>query len=275
MEFSDLTAPITPAEFLGRYRKGVCFFVRGKPAKFRDLVTLQEIEDRLNEGCNLSTPMQIIKDGQRHALVNWNHRWSPLALRKKQIKEFIETGHSFMMMNMSQINPRVARLLDAIEAAFSDDDLHADLHIYVSTTRAASAYNAHRDYPQHKIYLQVLGHTQWCLYEAIAKLPPEVVAIPEAEEDQKLHEVARFTLKPGDLFYMPPGVFHKIRNVGGPRVSFSIPCSPGGEGTERVDRTFIPFKAIFEAEAAAAAREPHDVSVDADAITVAHDRWAL
>lgn len=49
------------------------------------------------------------------------------------------------MVNMSQINPRVAQLLDGIEAFFKDDQLHADLHFYVSTTCEATAYDAYRD----------------------------------------------------------------------------------------------------------------------------------
>jgi len=48
---------------------------------------------------------------------------------------------------------------------------------------------------------------------------------------------------PGDLFYMPPAVFHKIRNTGGPRVSLSIPVSPAGG--KRMDRTYIPFERLF------------------------------
>jgi len=273
MLFSELVAPLTPEQFMERYRARVCFFVRGTPEKFRDLISLQEIEDRINEACNISSPLEIIKDGMRSPLVNNKHFWSQMALRKKEIRELLETRHSFLMMNMSQINPRVARLIDGIEDVLREDNLHADLHLYVSTTRAASAYNAHRDYPQHKIYLQVIGRTEWRLYELAGELASDVVAVPAAEEPGKLREVAKFVLNPGDLFYMPPAVFHKIRNLGGPRVSFSIPCSPGKPGMERMDRTHIPFRAIFEAEQQAAAQEAHaDDDVDPNQVTVAGTR---
>jgi len=267
---------MSPDEFKDRYRRGVCFFVRGTPNKFVDLITLQEIEDRLNEGCNISAPVQIIQDGVRKPLVSENHYWSPRALRKTEIKKLIEERRSFLMVNMSQINPRVAQLLDGIEAFFREDGLHADLHLYVSTTRAATAYNAHRDYPQHKIYLQVIGRTEWRLYEPVRELPADTVAVPEQEEAGTLREIAAFTLNPGDLFYMPPAVFHKIRNLGGPRVSFSIPCAPGRPDTQYMDRAHIPFRAIFEGEqqAAAQAEDADDQKRD-DEVTVAHGRWSV
>ena len=53
-------------------------------------------------------------------------------------------------------------------------------------------------------------------------------------------------LEPGDLLYMPPDTFHKVRNEDGPRVSFSIPFVIHKENIQRMDRTHIPFKEIFE-----------------------------
>ena len=275
MDFAQLIAPMAIDDFRDRYRRGVCFFVRGAPDKFSDLITLQEIEDRLNEGCNINSPVQIIQDGVRRPLTSDHHYWSPKAIKKGEIKQLIEQRRSFLMVNMSQINPRVAQLLDSIEAFFRDDRLHADLHLYVSTTRSATAYNAHRDQPQHKIYLQVIGRTEWRLYEPTVALPADTVAIPANEEAATLREIAQFTLNPGDLFYMPPAVFHKIRNLGGPRVSFSIPCAPGREHTQYMDRTHIPFKAIFQAEQDAAAQETPEQPRDDSEVTVAHGRWSV
>lgn len=253
MDFDDLIAPLTRDEFMDRYHNGTCFVIRGQSDKFTGLISLDDIESALNQGCNINSPLNIVlEDGTRRPFVDNKVPWSPLALQKATIKTMIEQGHSFMMTNMSQINPRVANLIDQIETAFTDDQLCADLHLYVSGTREASGYNAHRDYPQHKIYLQVIGSTEWQVFDHDEALPPETRAVRENDEAKFLRLNTKFVLDPGDMFYMPPAVFHKIRNVGGPRVSFSIPCTPA-PGRKHMDRTYIPFKALFESEMSAAA----------------------
>ena len=56
-----------------------------------------------------------------------------------------------------------------------------------------------------------------------------------------------FVLEPGDVLYVPPGKFHNVRNTHGPRVSFSIPFVVYVDSKKpRMDRTYIPFRAIFE-----------------------------
>jgi ribosomal protein L16 Arg81 hydroxylase len=244
MDFDTLIAPLSRDEFMSRYRRGDCFVIRGTPEKFLHLISLEDIEHRLNDGCNLNHPPQIIEDGSRRPLMHSKVAWSSIAVDKGAFLDRLRNGKSFMMPNLSQINPRVAALIDGIENALADD-MRADLHLYVSSRAAASAYNAHRDYPQHKIYLQVMGTTEWRVYHHEPDLDDEVRAVKTGEEERYLEEAACFSLEPGDLFYMPPAVFHKIRNSGGPRVSFSIPIVPAGG--QRMDRTYIPFKEIFEA----------------------------
>lgn len=250
MKFKDLINPLPVKDFFERFELGSCFVIRGNAEKFSRLVDLQDIEDKLNDGCNIGNPVELIRGGKRGALVDSDIAWSHLAIRKTEVLGEIRDHCSFMIPNMSQLNPRVASLVDGIEQAFHDLDARADVHLYVSTTREASAYNAHRDYPQHKIYLQVIGSTAWTVYSHDPDLPNDVCAVKERDRDKTLTVASRFTLDQGDLFYMPPSVFHQISNCGAPRVSFSIPMVL--ESTrKRMDRTYIPFKSLFEAEMAA------------------------
>jgi ribosomal protein L16 Arg81 hydroxylase len=157
------------------------------------------------------------------------------------------------MRNMSQINPKVASLIDAIEASFKG--ARADLHLYISPMDDGTGYHAHRDFPQHKIYLQVIGKTSWEIFDHHADLPRESVNLADADEPRYLTKIMEFTLAPGDVLYMPPGRFHKVRNHHGPRVSFSIPFVVNVDGKAgRMDRTHIPFRAIFEGAMKEAAR---------------------
>lgn len=246
MDFQALIAPISLQDFAAKVAAKETFVMPGGGKRdFNDLISLEEIEAVLNNGCNLNKPMQIIADGGRMPLIDRNLPWSPVALRKAEIKRLLESGHSFMMMNMSQINPRVAALIDAIEARFRG--ARADLHLYVSPKDDGTGYNAHRDFPQHKIYAQVIGSTSWRIFAHGDDVADETVSIPAAEEGRYLTQEMEFVLEPGDVLYMPPGKFHKVRNTHGPRVSFSFPFVVNVDSKKpRMDRTYIPFQAIFE-----------------------------
>src|SRR5690606_5990557 len=117
---------------------------------------------------------------------------------------------------------------------------------YISPKKGASAYNAHRDFPQHKLYLQVIGSTHWQVFKSKQALQDDVRSVTAEGEEKLLERVADFELVQGSAFYMPPAVFHKVNNPYGPRVSMSIPFIPSAEGVKRMDRSYIPFKEIFE-----------------------------
>jgi ribosomal protein L16 Arg81 hydroxylase len=247
MNFNTLIKPLSKKIFMEKFNQGTCFVIRGESDKFQGLITLEEIEARLNDGCNLASPVEIIHDGKRQPLVDFSCAWSKIAVKKKDVLLSILGKRSFMMPNSSQINTSVAALIDGIEDQFKKQHIRADLHLYVSPAGGASAYNAHRDYPQHKLYLQVIGSTDWTIYSHDPKLPDDVVAISSGKINNKLKVAGEFRLNPGDLFYMPPSVFHRIANTGGPRVSLSIPFI-ASKKQKAMDRTFIPFKQIFESQ---------------------------
>lgn len=245
MDFDELISPWTRDQFLSHFKKGDCFVIRGNPEKFQDLITLQEIEARINDGCNWNSPLNIIShQGTRSAPVVKGIPWSNTALRKREVLDKLADGHSFMMTNLSQINPRISVMIDGIEDALSDYGLHGDLHLYVSPREGSTAYNAHRDYPQHKMYLQVMGSTKWSIYNHTDAVLADQSAFSKEDIEGKLIEAARFVLEPGDLLYMPPAVFHSVLGVGGGRVSLSLPFAPSKNRT-RMDRTYIPFVDLF------------------------------
>jgi ribosomal protein L16 Arg81 hydroxylase len=244
MNFKKLIYPMGLEEFLLKYNNNESFIIKGHKDKFSNLITLEEIESTINNGCNINSPMQIIKDGVRHYYIQQNLKWSQVALQKSVIKKLLEEKHSFMMMNQTQINKKVSELIDTIESTFTNS--HADLHLYISPKTASTGYDAHRDRPQHKIYMQIIGMTHWKIYKIIKEMLEETIALEEKDEKVYLEEEKNFTLEPGDLLYMPSGTFHKVRNEEGPRVSFSIPFVIEKEKSEYMDRTYIHFKELFD-----------------------------
>lgn len=246
MKFEHLIQPLTIEEFTRKVIAGETILMPGHGRRdFTHLLSLEEIEAVINNGCNINMPMQMVVDGERQFVVDEKVNWSPVALKKREVLKLLQSGHSFMMMNMSQINRQVAELIDTIENSFTA--AYADLHLYVSPKEDSTGYRAHRDRPQHKIYLQVIGRTDWKIFTYSDELPEETVSLAEEEESKYLQLDKEFTMEPGDVFYMPPDVFHKVRNYREPRVSFSIPFIIERQSPcARMDRTYIPFKKIFE-----------------------------
>lgn len=242
---SSVLHPIPLDDLKEHYRKGQCLVIEGAADKFQHLISLQDVERRLNDGCNANVFAQLIKDGTRAADTDANCLWAPSSLRKTAFRQGLEAGHSFMLSNSSQITPEIASLIDDIEAVFADDSVHADVHLYVSTSTRGGSYNAHRDLPQHKILLQAFGETQWQLFEGKEEIPENMIAVLPQEQDHYLKQVAEFTLKQGDFLYMPPGTFHRVVSVGKPRISISIPFYAMPEA-QRMDRSYIPFVELFE-----------------------------
>ena len=80
----------------------------------------------------------------------------------------------------------------------------------------------------------------------LESLPENINALKEEDEIKYLKESMTIELKPGDMLYMPPDTFHKVRNHNEPRISFSIPFNKVEEKFKKMDRTHIPFKQIFE-----------------------------
>ena len=239
--------PMTTDDLKTHFDEGRCLVLEGTANKFLALVTPEDIERRLNDGANASTFPQVIKDGSRGASTDGNCAWAPASLNKLQLLQDIQDGYSFMMANSSQVSRGLAAICDEIESFFGDGGVHADVHLYVSMNDQGNSYNAHRDRPQHKILLQAYGDANWQLFEPKDELPDNVQAIPPESQDEHLKLVSEFTLTQGDMLYMPPGTFHRVTSVPGPRISVSIPFYQIQDAS-RMDRTYIPFARLFNEE---------------------------
>jgi ribosomal protein L16 Arg81 hydroxylase len=245
MDIADIFAPLSMSEFKAKIFDKTSVAITRKINPFKNLLTLEEIEQKLNDGCATLTNLGIIgENGRKMPLESiYDHAnqvyWSPFALKKNLVLDKLIHQHSFVMHNMTQINGRIAELADAIETTFPG--FHTDLHIYVSPKPSATSYNVHRDNPQHKIYLQLIGTSYWTIYKGKS----DKTSMSLAEADEELEVDFRSELTPGSVMYMPPGTYHHVTNGGGSRVSLSFPFIHDPSRT-RMDRVHIPFKEIFE-----------------------------
>ena len=101
------------------------------------------------------------------------------------------------MPNSSQITPAIAKLCDDLEKNFADQHVHADVHLYVSTSASGNSYNAHRDLPQHKLLLQAYGDANWQIFNPKQEIPDNVTAIIPDQQDEYLELASEFNLNTG------------------------------------------------------------------------------
>lgn len=244
MDLADALAPLTVAELRDQYygRRPLAL-VRNTPI-FQTLLTLEQVEARLNDACGSSMNLFVIGENgsklPREAVYAAQREggWTREFVKKSEVKRFLAEGKSFVMHNMAHVTPEVGRFVASIEQAFPKH--HCDLHIYVSPSGSSTAYNVHRDFPQHKIYLQLLGTTRWTVYRGTSDA--RSMTVERAEQTLERDFEARIT--PGSVLYLPPGVFHRATNDG-PRVSLSFPFHPHPTALP-VDRTHIPLGKMFE-----------------------------
>lgn len=243
MRLADVIRPLTVEDFRAKFYGRQCFVIKRTDNHLADLLSVKDVEVRLNDGVASRTRVSLI--GPQGAKIpsdkllvgQTGQAWTDCFVDKARVRSLFEAGHSLVMHNMSGITPRVESLIQELERAFG---AQADVHLYVSPAASATGYQAHRDQPQHKLYVQLVGSTTWVVFKGTD--PRRAMPLAEA---RKLFAVDFETkMTPGSVLYMPPGVFHHACNPDGPRLSMSIPFyeSPG---SKPVDRTQIPLCEIL------------------------------
>lgn len=235
MKLADVIRPVPVEDFRAKYFGKQCFLVQRKANPLAGLLSLRDIEARLNDGVASAHGLALIgPDGVKLPAAEFHTRqtgqaWCPGFVAKEHVKSRLAQGCSFVMHNMSSITPAVEGLIREVEGL--GDRVQADLHIYVSPRANATAYNVHRDQPQHKLYIQLIGSTDWVVYKGTD--PRRAMSVEDAAKVLRKDFAAR--LGPGSVLYMPPGVFHHATNPAGPRVSLSIPFyeSPSSLAVDR------------------------------------------
>lgn len=244
MRLAELLAPTTIEELIDRYF-GVRALVRQRQDEsVQSLLSLDELDTRVNDGtASLSELAVIGPDGAKlppEALFVRQPvpAWAPLFLKKSRLADLLAAGRSCVLHNMSQITPRVAELIASVEEAFPG--YQADAHIYFSPSAGATGFDVHRDQPQHKLYVQLHGTTDWTVYSGT---DPEIHMKP-AEAASRLTVDFQVRLTPGSFLYLPPGVFHRVESREGARVSLSIPFFENARA-HRVDRARVPVAQLM------------------------------
>jgi hypothetical protein len=181
-----------------------------------DYLTWESIEYCLNNPQYYL--IEIIKNGQKLNIPKNKNVWHDEPVDdKKFIFDNINQGNAFVILNYSYYNLVTTQLMKELADKF---DVFPDIHAY-GGLEGSGSFNIHKDYPPN-IIVQVYGETPWKIWKDLTEPP-----------------VIDLVLKPGEVLYVPGGLYHVAIPVG-QRVSMSIPCWPNInlETTKQTDRNF-------------------------------------
>jgi bifunctional lysine-specific demethylase and histidyl-hydroxylase MINA len=214
LTFDDILAPIGAEEFFAEYHDRKPLHIPGGGSKFSSLMSWDGLNSLLNMS-SVWTPasLQLALNGEMVPPSQYcrpsvgtegNHQLRPDA---EAVTRFLKQGASLVANDIDTLTPDLAAIANALETALNGK---AQTNLYCSW-RAQRAFNSHFD--THDVYaIHTLGEKVWHIYEGRLDNP---IAHPgyknfghEYHEQHKGRVVAKITMQPGDLLYIPRGQYH-------------------------------------------------------------------
>jgi len=210
LSFKWLIAPIEPTTFFTEfYERKPLLIERLQPSKFESLLSIDVI-DRYLSTTNPCRPDVFLVDAARDLEpqdYSFPNSEPPGRIDLPRAYELFATGATISLSQMHERLPCLADLCRAVEATFSG---HFQTNIYLSPRRA-QGFKTHFD--SHDVFvLQVSGSKLWTLYDTAIELPLRGQAF-DPDQHRPGPPTRTFTLRAGDLFYCPRGLYHSARST--------------------------------------------------------------
>ncbi len=210
MSFEWLIEPVLPSTFFAEYYEQRPLLIeRHDRSKWAGLLSVEAIDHYLST-MTPCRPDVFLVDAARDLSpddYSFSDSDPPGRIDLPRAYQLFATGAT---ISLSQVHERVAelaRLCRAMEKTFSS---HFQTNIYLSPPNA-QGFKTHFD--SHDVFvLQVSGSKQWTLYDTGIVLPLRGQAF-DPETDVPGEATREFTLKAGDLFYCPRGLYHSARST--------------------------------------------------------------
>lgn len=215
LSFADILAPITPERFFADYFGQKVLHVPGSPDKFADVMSWAKLNSLLNMTAlwtNHSFEMALdgailpARDYCRTAVGHGSGAptQQPDAAR---VTALLKNGASLLLNDIDSFNPGMTAIARALEGVLES---RVQANLYCSS-RERQAFPSHFD--SHDVYaLHVEGEKLWRIYQGRLDNPvahPAFQGQPQEFHEQAKGEIAaEILLKPGDLLYIPRGLYH-------------------------------------------------------------------
>lgn len=209
VSFEWLIDPVTPEEFFRDYYEKKPLLIEARDrSKFNPLLSIDAI-DRFLATTSPCHPDVFLVDAARELSAedySFRSGMPQGRLDLPRVYQHFASGSTIAISHLHECMPELAALCRAAERTFSG---HFQTNIYLSPPNA-QGFKTHFD--SHDVFvLQVAGSKLWTLNDTLIELPLHGQAF---EPDNHIPGPAsrELTLRAGDLFYCPRGLFHAARS---------------------------------------------------------------
>lgn len=199
------------------------------------IISWKEIENYLNNPYFYGKQQIFIIDNEKTIpLEEKIYPWSNVPrFSSGEIFGHINSGKAFYCANFNKINNACNSL--SAEVYENLPNINLDFHVYGGLKKSAESFAIHRDY-SNNIILQIEGESHWKVYNADSSIEERTL-----RSDERLELLIDYTLKPGDLLYIPSENYHKCNPLS-KRLSISI-CFINKEENRFIDTNWYYFNA--------------------------------
>jgi ribosomal protein L16 Arg81 hydroxylase len=191
-----LVLPVSEDEFLACYwEKKPLIVHRNDPGYYGDLFTLQDFDESITRGPSYIKTAEAVSNKQA------KHQGKTAAVLERVLAS-MHGGHTLILDGMHQFDPKLKRLSQRL-AQQTGYSFQTNLYL---TPPNGKGFSPHWD--NHDVFvLQVLGSKHWKV-DKDRRVLPEKTANIEEEQREFRGEVEAFTLRQGDMVYIPRGFVH-------------------------------------------------------------------
>lgn len=196
-----LCAPVTAEEFLRDYFEKKPLLVQREDRHYYDDLLTWGMIDNVITTMHLSHP-QIAMADARGGLTKEDYCYPSGLIDAARLYQRYADGSSIILGNLESNLPSMANLCRSMEAEMSQ---RFQTNIYV-TPPGSQGLRSHWD--SHDVFvLQISGEKHWTLYDTPITLPFRAMRFDPAVDKAK-EPTLDFTLKAGEMLYVPRGVMH-------------------------------------------------------------------
>lgn len=219
-DLASLLDPVTTAAFFAEhYERRPLVLKRGRPEAFRALLSL-EVIDALMAGRQLHAPGVSVVDNTRKVALD-EYTFPSGLVDVVRAHQLFAGGSTLVFSQLEAEHPPLYALVRAMERELST---RFQANIYL-TPPNAQGFKPH--YDSHDVFvLQCEGRKRWMLYDTPVVLPYRRQEFDPAEVPCGPVSL-EFDLEPGDVVYIPRGVMHDARTLGGEGQGHSLHITLG------------------------------------------------
>jgi hypothetical protein len=219
--FDQVVAPMGADAFLKNYWLKSFVHIPGRPGRFTDLLTWDELNAILEQHRLTPPRLKLYKDGQPLDPAQYltPAMFGVPRLDAGGLAICLAQGASLILDDAQEMAPRVRELMQSFQDALHTDsfaNLYAGWH-------SQKAFHIHWD-PQEAFVIQLCGRKRWRVYQPTRQYPlkNDIEAPPQPTAGPAWEGV----LADGDTLYIPRGWWHEAFPLNEPSLHLTISLTP-------------------------------------------------